>query len=119
MIINFFMKKIVKIFFNTIPILIMIGLIPLVRNDYLLTILYIIIITLSLMFIKCKKLDMVVLLFGFIVMMIFETIFITTGVETFIRNSLFSIMPLWLPFLWAYGFVAIKRSVEVLDNKTN
>jgi hypothetical protein len=24
-------------------------------------------------------------------------------------------MPLWLPFLWGYGFVAIKRSIEILS----
>lgn len=48
-------------------------------------------------------------------MLIFESIFILTGVEVFQRNSLFGIMPLWLPFLWAYGFIAIKRTIRILD----
>jgi len=36
-------------------------------------------------------------------------------VETFVRNSLFGLMPLWLPFLWGYGFVAIKRGIKILE----
>lgn len=109
------MQKSLKIFLNSIPILIMIGLIPLVKNDYLLTVFYFVIIVVSLKLIKFKKNDVIILLFGFIIMIVFEYIFISTGVETFIRNSLFGVMPLWLPFLWSYGFVAIKRSVEILD----
>jgi len=57
-----------------------------------------------------------IFLFGFITMIVFEYLFVSTGVESFVRNSLLGIMPLWLPFLWGYGFVAIKRSVEILDN---
>jgi hypothetical protein len=49
-------------------------------------------------------------------MTFFECIFILTGVETFIRNSLFGIMPLWLPFLWAYGFVVIKRAIAIIES---
>ncbi len=44
-----------------------------------------------------------------------EYVFCSTGVETFVRNSLFGLMPIWLPFLWGYGFIAIKRSVLILD----
>jgi hypothetical protein len=44
-----------------------------------------------------------------------EYFFISTGVETFARNSLFGLMPLWLPFLWAYAFVVIKRAVIILS----
>ena len=43
-----------------------------------------------------------------------EYFFIKTGVKTFNRNTLFNIMPLWLPFLWAYVFVAIKRIIIFL-----
>lgn len=92
----------------------MIGLIPFVANDYLLTLIYIIIIFISLKLIDTKRKDYLVLVLGFITMIISEFFFISTGVETFSRTSLFGIMPLWLPFLWAYGFVAIKRSIEIL-----
>ncbi len=106
--------KSLKIFLNTIPVLIMIGLIPLVANDYLLTFIYIVIISVAL-FVKLFRHDLLALVLGFVVMIIFEYLFISTGVETFVRASLFGLMPLWLPFLWAYGFIAIKRSVEILN----
>lgn len=54
------------------------------------------------------------MIFGFIIMTISEYIFISTGVETFTRNSFLGLMPLWLPFLWAYGFVLISRNVEII-----
>ncbi|OGJ01210.1 hypothetical protein A3G53_03615 [Candidatus Nomurabacteria bacterium RIFCSPLOWO2_12_FULL_44_11] len=108
------MQKAWKIFLNSIPVLVMIGLIPIVDNDYILAILYLGITIFSLFIHKAKN-DILVFVFGFIVMIISESIFISTGVETFIRNSLFGLMPLWLPFLWGYGFIVIKRSVQILD----
>lgn len=110
------MNKVQKIFLNTVPILIMIGLIPLIHNDYTLTLLYILIITISLL-IKREKGELTIGVFGFFFMIVSETIFISTGVETFTRNSLFGLMPLWLPFLWGYGFIAIKRGAQILDGK--
>jgi len=109
------MQKILNILINAVPVLIMIILIPLVKNDYFLTFAYIIIIFISLK-IKYHKRELFIFILGFIIMLISEYFFINTGVETFIRNSLFGIMPLWLPFLWGYGFIAIKRSVHVLEN---
>jgi hypothetical protein len=109
------MQKSLKIFLNSIPVLIMVGLIPLIQNDYFLTLVYVGIIFISL-FIKHERNDIPVSIFGFFIMVIFEYIFINTGVETFTRNSLFGVMPLWLPFLWAYGFIAIKRSVLILNS---
>ena len=91
----------------------MIGLIPLISNDYILASIYLIIIILALS-IKKEKGDFVFMIFGFFVMIISESIFISTGVETFVRNSLFGLMPVWLPFLWAYAFVVMRRSVKVL-----
>jgi hypothetical protein len=111
------MQKIIKIFFHTIPVLLMIALIPFVQNDYVLTVYFLIISVVALWIIKSTKNDIIALAVGFCIMFIFEYIFISTGVEIFISNSLFGIMPLWLPFLWAYGFVAIKRSIEVLDGR--
>ncbi|MFZ2167519.1 MAG: hypothetical protein WAV50_01465 [Minisyncoccia bacterium] len=107
------MKKTAEIFLNAIPILVMIGLIPFVQDDYLLAGLYIGIIGVSLV-IKYAKHDALILLFGAFFMAVSEYLFISTGVETFIRNSLFGLMPLWLPILWGYGFVVIKRSVSLL-----
>lgn len=50
-------------------------------------------------------------------MLISEYFFISTGVEIFLRHSLFGIMPVWLPVLWAYGFVVISRSLKILETK--
>jgi len=107
------MNKIIKIIVQAIPVLLMIALIPLIKNDYLLSLVFIIIIVVSFL-IRHEKRDYLFLIFGFIVMTIFEYIFIKAGVESFNRNSLFGVMPLWLPFLWAYAFIAIKRAIDIL-----
>lgn len=107
------MRKVSNIFLQAFPVLLMVGLIPFVANDYILTALYISIIFTAFI-IKKEKHDMTIFIFGFIMMILSEYLFISTGVETFVRNSLFGIMPLWLPFLWGYGFVAIARSVVIL-----
>ncbi len=105
---------IVRILVNSIPILLMIWLIPYIENDYFLTLFYILII-LGALSIKCTKIDVVIFFCGLGLMTVFEYIFISTGVEIFVRNSLFGVMPLWLPFLWGYGFIAIARSVKILE----
>lgn len=107
-------NKTLLIFLNALPILVMVGLIPLIAHEYLLTLIYCAIIINSFL-IKREKGDGKVFLFGFVIMIIFESIFISTGVETFVRNGLFGIMPLWLPFLWGYGFVAMKRGIKILE----
>ncbi len=107
-------NKIINIVLNIIPILVMIWLIPIIENDYVLTAVYIGIIIIS-FFIKKEKGDTFILIFGFFAMILSEMVFISTGVETFVRNTLFGLMPLWLPFLWGYGFVAIKRVLKILE----
>ena len=92
----------------------MIGLIPVIKNDYLLMFIYILIIVISL-FVKKEKNDILFLIFGFFIMIFSELFFISTKVETFNRNSLFGLMPIWLPFLWSCAFVAIKRSINILE----
>ncbi len=109
------LHKIIKILIETIPIFIMVGLIPLVKDDYILTGVNVILILLALI-IKRQKGDFIFLIVGFISMIFFESIFISTGAETFVRNSLFGLMPLWLPFLWAYAFVVMRRSVKILES---
>ena len=92
----------------------MIALIPFVQSDYILALLYIGIIIFSLV-VRYTKHDCTAFFIGLIVMTASEYLFISTGVETFVRNSLFGFMPLWLPLLWGYGFVVIKRSVSILN----
>ncbi len=108
--------KIRKIFFEALPTLVMLSMIPVIENDYNLSLVYVLIIAAA-FYIKKEKNDLLVFVFGFFAMTIFENLFVSTGVETFQRNSLLGVMPLWLPLLWAYGFVAIKRSVKALDSR--
>lgn len=107
-------NKIINIFLNIIPILVMIGLIPIIQNDYYLTVAYIGIIIISFL-VKKEKGEIPIFFLGFFMMMLSEIVFVSTGVETFVRNTLFGLMPLWLPFLWGYGFVAIKRGIKILE----
>jgi len=65
--------------------------------------------------IKHDSKDFLALFFGLFVITFFEYIFVKTGVETFNRQTLFGLMPLWLPILWGYGFVAIKRAIIILN----
>lgn len=111
------MIKIIKsLVLLSIPALVMISLIPFVANDYQLTAIYILFIAITLIF-KREPRDLPALFFGLIIITFFEFIFVKTGVETFSRKSLFGAMPLWLPVLWAYGFILIKRGLNILNKK--
>ena len=111
------MKKAKNILLNSIPILAMIGLIPLVKNDYILTLLFVGIIVLAFL-IHRRKYDILAFFVGFVLMTIAEYLFIMTGVEIFLRNTLFGVMPLWLPFLWGYGFVTMKHIEQIISRKS-
>lgn len=108
------MKPVIHIVIQTIPVLCMLGLIYLVSNEYLLSLLFILIIV-SVLCIKYEKLDFTALVLGMLVMTCGELLFIGSGVEVFTRTSLFGVMPLWLPILWGYCFVVIKRAVNILQ----
>lgn len=107
-------RKTKIIFFYTLPVVVMIALIPFIKNDYLLTIIYLLFI-IVLLSSKKEQNDFAALLFGFVAITISELFFVSTGVEKFARHSLFGLIPFWLPFLWAYAFVSIKRCLKVLD----
>jgi len=97
------------------PVLFMILLIPLVQNDYVLLAIYLGIIIVA-FFVKYLKLDWLFFSFALITMTASEALFISTGVEVFERNSLFGLMPIWLPVLWAYVFVVMRRLVKTLED---
>ena len=107
------LKKLLFIFLYANTIIAMIVLIPFITNDYVLSALYVLFIYLLLRF-RPEPYDRTALLIGLIGITIAEYIFVSTGVETFNRNTLFGLMPLWLPLLWAYAFVVIKRSMRML-----
>lgn len=98
---------------NALPIVVMEACIPFVKNDYLLTLVFLIVIAVSFSLHREKNEDRI-FIFGFLIMIASEYLFVSTGVEMFMRQTLFGFMPLWLPFLWGYCFVAIKRAVVIL-----
>jgi len=108
------MKHAAQIIVNSVPILIMIGLIPYIASDYLLTIVYLAIIGAAFSM-KHTKNDALAFILGVGIMIVMEYLFVSTGVEVFTRRTFLGVMPLWLPVLWGYGFVAIKRSVWLLN----
>ncbi len=108
-------KKLKIISLYAAPILVMIGLIPFVENEYVLALIYVGFVAV-LMYTKSEANDWLALLFGLIGITISEYFFVSTGVETFTQQTLLGVMPLWLPVLWAYAFVTIKRCLRILDN---
>jgi len=104
----------IKILAYAVVIAAMIALIPLIQNDLILASLYVVLILLTLA-VKKQKNDIFFLIFGFIALFLSEYFFISTGVETFTRRTLLGIMPLWLPFLWAYAFMIIARCIRIVD----
>lgn len=94
------------LYFSVITV--MVGLAVFVKNDYVITVIYLGIIMTSVT-IKKERIDLPILATGFSGTLIGEYLFISTGIETFNRTSLLGIMPLWLPFLWSYICLAAKR----------
>jgi len=80
-------KKILDIILLIIPVLLMVILIPIILNDYSLAGIYLLIIGMFFI-LGYKKKDWQFFLFGLIAMTISESFFISTGVESFARNSL-------------------------------
>src|SRR3989344_7599232 len=101
-------KNLPQILCYLAAIVIMTGLPIFIKNDYILTVIYLSVIIASVT-IKKERFDVLVLAVGFLGTSIGEYLFISTGIETFNRTSFLGIMPLWLPFLWGYIFLAIKR----------
>ena len=93
-------------------ILLMILLIPLVKNDYILAIIYFLFI-LAVITTKKERMDIPFAVLGGGGMLFGEYVFLTTGVESFHRTSLFGVMPIWLPFMWSFIFIGIKRVFHI------
>lgn len=102
-----------RVVMTAFPVFFMIALVPLVKDDYILTAIYLVIIAISAL--RYTRRDFIFLTFGFFTLLIGEYFFLMTDVEVFERTTLFGVMPLWLPFLWAYIFVTMKRSVSLFE----
>jgi len=104
-----------RLIFIAAPILVMIGLIPIIHNDLLLSLIYIVITAATLLLSGDRK-DYLFFAFGFILLSIAEVFFVSTGVEVFDRDVLILNIPIWLPLIWGYSFVMIRRSIVALED---
>ena len=134
------MNKILKITLYALSIVLMIVLIPLIKNDYLLTLAYIIIIAVSL-FIKYEKKDWIVFLFGFIIWVLlcwppdFQHLMVgilSAGIVALLTGDLFTRSPhafthiqrycwfiYYIPiFLWECLKANIDVAIRVIHPKT-
>lgn len=102
-----------KIILELIPIIVLITVIPIAKNDFYILVSYIILIAVFLR-LKYEKNEYKILIGGIVFMALFEYLFILTGVETFKNKTLFNIMPIWLPLLWGYGMIAMRRIANEL-----
>ena len=98
-----------------LTISVMIGLIPLVRSDFILSAVYLCIAAGTLFISKDVKKEILFFVFGFVLLAIAEIFFVATGVEVFQRDVLIAHIPIWLPILWGYSFIMIRRSIVALD----
>src|SRR3989338_11394833 len=102
------MKNYLQVIFYAAVVIIMLALIPVIANDYALAGIYVVFILSAIVF-KKERSDFTFLAVGFFSLILGEYFFVSTGVETFNRNSLFGVMPLWLPLLWSFIFLSMKR----------
>ena len=103
-----------RVAMSMLPVFVMIALIPLIRNDVALTGVYLLFILVTLAM-RLDKRDVVFLATGLVVPTIGELLFVATGAEIFTRDSLIFGIPIWLPLLWGYVFIMMRRGVSAID----
>ncbi len=98
-----------QIFWETLPLLLGIILTGLLwKHNFLLTIIYLIVIAVILK-IKHYHGDIHALIYGYVIGFIIETIGTSiAGYQSFTNPDFWGI-PFWLPIAWAYGFMLMKR----------
>jgi hypothetical protein len=109
-----FLTRFLSAFLREAPLVLgMVLLIPLIADEYVLLGGFLAILSVGLS-LRRERHDGLAFFIGLVLMTAGEILFVQTGIETFSQQSFFGIMPLWLPFLWGYGFVAIKRVLASL-----
>ena len=104
-----------KLFYILLPVWVMIATLFVTTNDYLITAFYALMGLAALINGNDKK-EWGLYLLGFVLLSACELFFVSTGVETFNRKALIAGMPIWLPFLWAYAFILMRRALIAWDD---
>lgn len=110
------MTKLFKILIETLPIFFGILLSYLFwQNNILLFIIYLIL-TLGLIYFRKDKIEFIIFIYGILIGAIAEVIGTQiSGYQSF-ANPDFAGIPIWLPIVWGYGFVVMKRVGFVLTD---
>lgn len=105
-------SKTKEIIIELIPILIVLLLLCLFRNEIAITILTLLAIIFTFT-IKYQKNEAYIFLFGLIIGIILELIGNFLLGQSWPDASFFSI-PIWLPLTWGYGFIIIRRIGDII-----
>ena len=110
------MQRLLKVLIETLPILFGILLSYLFwQSNVLLFIIYFVL-TLGLIYFHKDKTELVVFIYGILIGTIVEVIGTQiSGYQSFTKPD-FGGIPMWLPIVWGYGFVAMKRIGFVLED---
>ena len=102
-----------SIWFQLIPLFLVLVIFFFTQNEWLVTLGIVVLITISFL-IKYYKNEWRVLLFGIILGFLFEIAGDLVYQAQYWENaSLFGI-PVWLPLMWGYGFIFIRRIGNIL-----
>ena len=103
-----------KIILELVPIaLIMIFVFLFYLNNLILTLLILAVIIVSLL-VNFQKHEVWIMIIGTPIIMIIEYLLVRSGAESFSNPVVFG-LPIWLPFIWAYGLVVMKRIAMFLS----
>ena len=103
------MSKLTKVFIETLPILFGILLSYLFWKDNVLLFIIYLVLTLGLIYFHKDKTEFVIFAYGILIGVIVEVIGTQiSGYQSFTKPN-FGGIPMWLPIVWGYGFVAMKR----------
>ena len=103
------MRKLTKVFIETLPILFGIFLSYLFWQDNVLLLIIYLVLTLGLIYFHKDKPEFIIFAYGILIGAIVEVIGTQiSGYQSFTKPD-FGGIPIWLPIVWGYGFVAMKR----------
>ena len=110
------MNRLSKVFIETLPIFFGIFLWYLFgQNNVLLFTIYLIL-TLGLIYSHKDKTEFVIFAYGILIGAIVEVVGTQiSGYQSFVKPD-FGGIPMWIPIVWGYGFVAMKRIGFVLKD---
>lgn len=111
---TFNMDKFSKIFLETLPIVLGIFLSYLLWQNTVLLFLVYLTFTLGLIYLHKDKTEFIIFAYGILIGILVEVVGTkVSGYQSFTKPDFLGI-PIWLPIVWGYGFIAMKRIGAIL-----